>query len=163
MHEEITEKNVENSIFEIQNSQKNQNYMVKNEGIFIPGVYRQEKVSGAIKEATDSQRYKTIGKWASTPINHTEYPKKTSLLAVDIFQEMQNNPGFIKPIDELNYRQVGVAQGVAASSFDPRTFYGILSYIKDHTNEKEFQEMPPLKTFYDPCGGWGKRFFSALL
>ena len=166
--EKITDESIDESIGKINKSQEEKNYKEVEKKVYIPNAKLKITTTAVIKDATDRDRYKTISKLQSAPLNPSAC--NTSLIALELFDKMWRQNEAKRPEDPLytfvlesHYIQSGVHQGLTASSFDPRALYGVLSYIRDNTAETKFEKRGPFETFYDPCGGWGERFFAAAL
>ena len=163
-----SEDAVKESIKYIKNIQKTENYKKDlfeelTDVVYIPGSKvpsNQSYYRAVIQDATDSERYKVKVQTKESIVQHQNNVLALARIGKTFYNDsyVLLNPEFI---GETHYRRATIREGIEASSFDPRALYGVLDYIKDYSGPGQFETMPKLKTFYDPCGGWGERFTSA--
>ena len=172
-YEEFTEEQIEDSIQNISDSQNEENYGVpkqkdndkKSDALYITNKQLTKQISYVINEATNEQRYVTLAALQSQPTDPTimSTSQVAGLVFHKLWDDMDKGAKRKDELRESHYMQECVNAGLTASSFDPRALYGTLNYIRDNTVEKKFEKRAPFETFYDPCGGWGERFFAAAL
>lgn len=163
--EEFSQQEINKSRKYISKFQEWKNYSTKESTVFIPGPVEKKKIKSAalIEQYTNKERYAASSKSAPSPLDLTTFRKKSNYLGIvvrEILYSLEKNKESI--ISEKTFKDAANKKRLVPNSFDLRTFNGLISYISNNTGKNRFAKCD-YKVFYDPCGGWGERFFSALI
>lgn len=163
--EEFSQQEINKSRKYISKFQEWKNYSTKESTVFIPGPVEKKKIKSAalIEQYTNKERYAASSKSAPSPLDLTTFRKKSNYLGIvvrEMLYSLEKNKESI--ISEKTFKDAANKKRLVPNSFDLRTFNGLISYISNNTGKNRFAKCD-YKVFYDPCGGWGERFFSALI
>jgi hypothetical protein len=166
-YEKFSQEEISKSIRYIMNFQNWKNYSPASEGstVFIPGPVKKKKIKSTalIEQYTNKERYAASSKSAPSPLDLTTFSKKSNYLGIvvrEMLYSLEKNEKSI--ISEKTFKNAANKKILVPNSFDLRTFKGLISYISKNIGDNKFAKCE-YKVFYDPCGGWGERFFSALI